>query len=164
MCMVMFAPHLISIELDEHSIFWRNAAMEQERHVAVCDLIEGNYFRPERDHGDGYTGPFRLILSIEESRLVLTINREDGSVFEIIVLGMARFRRPVREYHAIVDSYSQAVRQSSPQMIETIDMARRGVHNDAANLLMERLKGKVELDFNTARRLFTLISVLHIKG
>ena len=80
------------------------------------------------------------------------------------MLGLGRFRRPIRDYFAICDSYFQAIRQSTPQQIETVDMARRGIHNDAATLLMERLDGKIEIDFDTARRLFTLICVLHIKA
>jgi uncharacterized protein (UPF0262 family) len=155
---------LIAIELDDHSVFWRSADAAQERRVAAHDLLENNFFKPLRDHKDGYAGPYRLLLSVSEGRLVLTINHADDTLHEVLILGMARFRRPVRDYHAICDSYYQAVRQVSPQMIETIDMARRGVHNDAAELLIEKLAGKVEIDFDTARRLFTLIAVLHIKG
>ena len=94
----------------------------------------------------------------------MEIAADDGTELETLVLGLARFRRPVREYFAICDSYYQAIRQSTPAEIETIDMARRGVHNRAAELLQERLEGKVETDFATARRLFTLVCVLHIKG
>ena len=103
-------------------------------------------------------------MSVEEGRLILQIKREDGSPLEAHILGMGRFRRPIRDYFAICDSYYQAIRQSTPQQIETIDMARRGIHNEAAELLKDRLAGKIELDFDTARRLFTLICVLHIKG
>jgi uncharacterized protein (UPF0262 family) len=90
--------------------------------------------------------------------------REDGSHLETLVLGLARFRRPIRDYFAICDSYYQAIRNATPAQIETVDMARRAIHNEAAELLRERLDGKIELDFDTARRLFTLICVLHIKG
>ncbi len=99
-----------------------------------------------------------------EGRLAITISREDGSHLETLVLALGRFRRPIREYFAICDSYYQAIRKATAQEIETIDMARRGVHNDAAELLVERLQDKIEIDFPTARRLFTLICVLHIKG
>ena len=155
---------IAKIALDEDTILWRNADIEQERRIAIFDLIEGNYFAPQKQHPDGYAGPYRLALSVEEGRLILQIKREDGSPLEAHILGMGRFRRPIRDYFAICDSYYQAIRQSTPQQIETIDMARRGIHNEAAELLKDRLAGKIELDFDTARRLFTLICVLHIKG
>ncbi len=155
---------LIHVALDDESVFWRSADAAQERRVAVHDLLEQNYFAPQREHKNGHAGPYKLLLAVSEGRLVLTINHADDTLHEVIVLGMARFRRPVRDYHAICDSYYQAVKQASPQMIETVDMARRGVHNEAAELLIEKLAGKVEIDFDTARRLFTLIAVLHIKG
>ena len=161
---VMADPRIIDIELDERTILWRSADIEQERRIAIFDLIEGNYFAPQKQHPDGYAGPYRLALSVEEGRLILQIKREDGSPLEAHILGMGRFRRPIRDYFAICDSYYQAIRQSTPQQIETIDMARRGIHNEAAELLKDRLAGKIELDFDTARRLFTLICVLHIKG
>ena len=160
----MADPRIVDIQLDEESIFWRSADAEQERRVAAYDLLEQNHFAPQREHEDGYAGPFKLILGVSEGRLVLTINCADDTLFERYVLGMARFRRPIRDYHAICDSYYQAVKQAMPQMIETVDMARRGVHNEAAELLIEKLAGKVEIDFDTARRLFTLIAVLHLKG
>ena len=154
---------IISIELDEGSIVWRNPDVEQERRVAIFDLIEDNKFVPQRGHPDGYAGPYRLMLRVEEGRLIFEISREDGSPLEAIILGLGRFRRPIRDYFAICDSYYQAIRKATASEIETIDMARRGVHNSAAELLIERLDGKVEVDFPTARRLFTLICVLHIK-
>lgn len=157
-------PRIIKVELDEATILWRNADIEQERRVAIFDLIEENMFRPLRAVAGGYAGPFALNLSVADGRLILDIRREDGHPHEVIILGLGRFRRPVREYFAICDSYYQAIRRASAAEIETIDMARRGVHNEAAELLIERLDGKVEVDFATARRLFTLICVLHIKG
>jgi uncharacterized protein (UPF0262 family) len=159
------AQHSIShIELDEDTILWRNADIEQERRVAIYDLIEENTFRPVRASEAGATGPYRLRLSVQDGRLALDIRNGDDEPLELLVLGLARFRRPIREYFAICDSYYQAIRKATPSEIETIDMARRGVHNHAAELLMERLEGKVETDFATARRLFTLICVLHIKS
>lgn len=155
---------LIDVTLDERTILWRSADVEQERRIAIFDLLEENSFAPQRVHPDGYAGPYRLALSVEEGRLALAIAREDGRPLETIVLGLARFRRPIRDYFAICDSYFQAIRQSTPQQIETVDMARRAIHNEAAELLMERLDGKIAIDFDTARRLFTLICVLHIKG
>ncbi|MEP3052442.1 MAG: UPF0262 family protein [Erythrobacter sp.] len=152
------------IALDEETILWRNADVEQERRVAIYDLIEENSFRPVRSIERGATGPYRLSLAVRDGRLVMDISDGDETLLESLVIGLARFRRPIREYFAICDSYYQAIRKATPTEIETIDMARRGIHNDAANLLIERLEGKVETDFATARRLFTLICVLHIKG
>ena len=160
----MADPRIIDIALDEGTILWRSADIEQERRIAIFDLLEGNLFAPQRPQPDGYAGPYRLVLSVEEGRLVLAIRRADETPLETLVLSLGRFRRPIRDYFAICDSYFQAIRQASPQQIETIDMARRGIHNEAAELLRERLAGKVEVDFDTARRLFTLICVLHIKG
>jgi uncharacterized protein (UPF0262 family) len=160
----MSDPRIIDIELDERTILWRSADVEQERRIAIFDLLEGNHFAPQRQYEDGYTGPFRLKLSVEEGRLAIGLGREDGSHLETLVLALGRFRRPIKDYFAICDSYYQAIRQSTPQQIETVDMARRAIHNEAAELLRERLAGKIEVDFDTARRLFTLICVLHIKG
>ena len=160
----MSDPRIIAIDLDEHTILWRSADIEQERRIAIFDLLEGNHFKPLRSYPDDYTGPFKLLLAVEEGRLVLTISREDSSHLETLVIALGRFRRPIRDYFAICDSYFQAVKTSTPAQIETIDMARRGIHNEAADLLKERLAEKIDLDFDTARRLFTLICVLHIKG
>jgi uncharacterized protein (UPF0262 family) len=160
----MSDPRIIDITLDERTILWRNADIEQERKVALLDLLNDNHFNPLRPVPDGYAGPYKVALRVEEGRLAIDIQRVDGSAVETIGLGMMRFRRAIKDYFAICDSYYQAVRQQTPQQIETIDMARRGLHNDAAELLRERLDGKIELDFDTARRLFTLICVLHIRG
>lgn len=160
----MADPRIIDIELDEHTILWRSADVEQERRIAIFDLLEGNRFAPLREHLDGYAGPYRIKLRVEEGRLAIDMFREDRSHLETLILALGRFRRPIREYFAICDSYYQAIRQSTPEQIETVDMARRAVHNEAAELLMERLAGKIEVDFDTARRLFTLVCVLHIKG
>lgn len=152
------------IALDQDTILWRNADVEQERRVAIYDLIEENTFKPVRAAAKGHQGPYRLRLAVRDGRLALEIHDMDEAPVETLVLGLARFRRPIREYFAICDSYYQAIRKATPAEIETIDMARRGIHNNAAELLLERLDGKVETDFSTARRLFTLICVLHIKG
>ncbi len=160
----MSDPRISHIDLDQRSIIWRNADIEQERRIAIFDIIEGNHFAPQRPHPDGYKGPYRVTLRVEDGRLIFDIFREDQSHLESIILALGRFQRPIREYFAICDSYYQAVKQSTPQQIETVDMARRAIHNQAAELLKERLDGKIEVDFDTARRLFTLICVLHIKG
>ena len=160
----MGTARIIDIELDEATILWRNADIEQERRIAIFDLIEENSFKPLRSHGAGHEGPYRLRLSVADGRLQLDVADEARQLIETLVLGLGRFRRPIREYFAICDSYYQAIRRATAQEIETIDMARRGIHNEAAELLLERLDGKVETDFATARRLFTLICVLHIRG
>jgi uncharacterized protein (UPF0262 family) len=159
------ADHRIAhIELDDATILWRNADIEQERKVAIFDLIEENIFKPLRSAAEGMQGPWRLRLAVQDGRLAIAIEGEDGQPAETLLLGLARFRRPVREYFAICDSYYQAIRKASAREIETIDMARRAIHDQAAQLLLERLEGKAKTDFATARRLFTLICVLHIKG
>jgi uncharacterized protein (UPF0262 family) len=160
----MADPRISRITLDEATILWRNADIEQERRIAIFDLIEDNAFKPLRAFAAGHTGPYHLHLSCQDGRLAMEIADEDGSQRETLILGLGRFRRPIRDYFAICDSYYQAIRKATAAEIETIDMARRGIHNHAAELLLERLDGKVETDFPTARRLFTLICVLHIRG
>ena len=160
----MSDPRLSHIELDDATILWRNADIEQERRIAVFDLIEDNVFKPLRSFNGGHKGPYRLRLTVRDGRLSLEIASEEGAPLETLVLGLGRFRRPIREYFAICESYYQAIRKATAQEIETIDMARRAIHNEASELLIERLKGKVETDHATARRLFTLICVLHIRG
>jgi uncharacterized protein (UPF0262 family) len=154
----MGEPKIIDVELDERTIIRRSDDIEREKKVAVFDLLEENFFQPA-----GLEGPFRIMLRIEESRMAIEIRDETGQPLDTVKLGLTRFKRPVRDYFAICETYFKAVRADSPRNIETIDMARRGVHNEAAELLQECLKGKIEMDFDTARRLFTLICVLHIK-
>jgi uncharacterized protein (UPF0262 family) len=160
----MADPRIIDIELDQRTIIWRNADVEQERRIAIFDLLEENHFAPLREQPDGYDGPYKVRLRVEEGRLAIEIGREDGTPLEAIILGLGRFRRAIKDYFAICDSYYQAIRNATAQQIETVDMARRGIHNDAAEILRERLEGKIIVDFDTARRLFTLLCVLHIKG
>jgi uncharacterized protein (UPF0262 family) len=154
----MGEPRIIDVELDERTILRRSDEIEQERRVAIFDLLEGNFFQPT-----GLNGPFRVLLRIEDNRLAVEVKDEAGERLETIRLGLARFKRPVRDYFAICESYFKAVRSDAPRGLEAIDMARRSVHNEAAELLQECLADKVEMDFDTARRLFTLICVLHIK-
>jgi uncharacterized protein (UPF0262 family) len=160
----MAEPRIVDIELDEATILWRNADIEQERRIAIFDLIEENSFKPVRAFAAGHTGPYKLRLAVRDGRLALEIDDRSGTHLETLILGLARFRRPIKDYFAICESYYQAIRKATAQEIETIDMARRGVHDEAAELLLERLDGKVDTDFATARRLFTLICVLHIRG
>jgi len=154
----MADPRIIDIQLDERSILKRNADIEQERRIAIFDLLERNSFEiPGRD------GPHRVRLRVEEGRLAIELLGGGGAPEETIRIGLARFRRPIRDYFAICESYFRAVRADGAKGIEAIDMARRGLHNEAADLLRECLEGKVAMDFDTARRLFTLICVLHIR-
>ena len=101
----MADPRIIDVTLDERTILWRSADIEQERRIAIFDLIEGNHFAPQRQHADGYAGPYKLAISVEEGRLVLAITRADDSELETLILSLGRFRRPIRDYFAICDSY-----------------------------------------------------------
>jgi len=153
--------HRISaIALDEKSVLSRTPAIEQEREVAISDLLEGNRFKPKGSSA----GPYRLALSVKENRLVFDITRESGVRVARILLSLTPFRGIVRDYFLVCDSYYKAIRTAPPSQIESLDMGRRAVHNEGTELLIERLGSKVETDFETARRLFTLICVLHLKG
>ena len=151
---------LVDIELDD-SIGRSTPDVEHERAVAIFDLIEENSFFPVGDTGGG---PYRLKLSLADSRLVFTISRENGEPVAIHILSLTPFKRIVKDYYMICESYYAAIRTSSLSQIEAIDMGRRGLHNDGSKTLMERLAGKIEIDFDTARRLFTLVCVLHWRG
>ena len=155
---------IAAIELDETTILWRSEDVERERHAAMRDLVEENSFVPVSAAKRGQHGPWSLHLAVIESRLAMTLVEGEGNEAGTIGLGLARFRRVVREYFAICDSYYRALRRASAQEIETIDMARRAIHDRATRQLLEALEGHVETDFPTARRLFTLSCVLHIKG
>lgn len=155
---------IAEIALDEATILKRNDDIERERKQAVHDLLAENRFVPLRSAERGHEGPWRLHLAIDEGRLRMAVRDSADAPAETLLIGMGGFRRPVREYFAVCDSYYGAVRRASAKEIETLDMARRAIHDRAARLLHERLEGKVECDFATARRLFTLICVLHIKG
>jgi uncharacterized protein (UPF0262 family) len=151
---------LIAIDFDASMGPGPMADAEHERQVAIYDLIEENSFAVVAQE----RGPYRLKLSTAEGRLLFDISADDGERVTMIGLSMSPFRRVVKDYFMILDSYFEAIRHATPSQIETIDMARRGLHNEGSELLMERLKGKVEVDFDTARRLFTLISVLRWRG
>lgn len=152
---------LVSVTLDEQSIGRSNPDVEHERQIAIYDLIEQNSFAPV-EHEDA--GPFALHLSITGARLVFDIRKEDGTPLVAHLFSLTPLRRIVKDYYLICDSYYQAIRTATPDKIEAIDMGRRGIHNEGSRILMERLKGKVKVDLDTARRLFTLICVLHWKG
>jgi uncharacterized protein (UPF0262 family) len=151
---------LVAVTLDEKTIGRANPDVEHERQIAIYDLLEQNSFAPA-GHSDG---PYVLNLSITGSRLVFDIRLEDGSPVVAHLFSLSPLRRIVKDYYTICDSYYQAIRTATPDKIEAIDMGRRGVHNEGSRVLMERLKGKVSIDIDTARRLFTLICVLHWRG
>ncbi len=155
---------IAAVTLDEATILSRNEDVEREREAALRDLVADNSFTPVRATERGQAGPWSLHLSVIDGRLAIAVVDGQGADAGTIGLGLQRFRRVVREYFAICDSYYKALRRTSAQEIETIDMARRAIHDRATRDLLEALEGKVETDFDTARRLFTLICVLHIRG
>jgi uncharacterized protein (UPF0262 family) len=151
---------IAAIELDEKTLVRRTRQIDQEREIAIYDLLEENSFRPMNSPG----GPYKLVLGIEESRLVFDIRLEDDAPHGRIMLSLTPFRKVVKDYFLICESYFKAIREAPPSQIETLDMSRRAVHNEGSQLLLERLSGKIDIDHDTARRLFTLICVLHLKG
>jgi uncharacterized protein (UPF0262 family) len=151
---------LVAVTLDEETIGRSNPDIEHERQVAIYDLLEQNSFAPV-GHADG---PYELRLSITGNRLVFDIRTKDGEPVMAHLLSLSPLRRIVKDYFTVCDSYYQAIRTATPDKIEALDMGRRSIHNDGSRILIERLKDKVKLDIDTARRLFTLICVLHWKG
>jgi uncharacterized protein (UPF0262 family) len=151
---------IVAVTLDEESIGRSGPDIEHERAIAIYDLIEQNLFAPE----GAVEGPYTLRLAITGNRLAFDIRHENGNPVVAHLLSLTPFRRIVKDYFMICDSYYQAIRTATPDKIEAIDMGRRGIHDEGSRTLQERLKGKVRVDFETARRLFTLICVLHWKG
>lgn len=156
---------LVGIEIDDAGLPAPTAEIEQERRVAIFDLLEDNRFGlPERDDRQVAPGPYRLLLAIREGRLAFDINTEGGDLAAQVILSLSPFRQVVKDYFQICESYYNAVKTLPPAQIEAIDMGRRGIHDEGARLLGERLEGKIVVDQPTARRLFTLICVLHFGG
>ncbi|WP_113912010.1 UPF0262 family protein [Roseovarius dicentrarchi] len=154
--------HISHIELDDANLPAPTPEIEQERKVAMFDLMEQNTFTlPPREGRAVPGGPYRVGLSIRDKRLVFTVTTEAADPAAEFHLSLSPFRQVVKDYWAICESYFDAVKNMSPSQIETIDMARRGIHNEGARILEERLEGKAGIDNDTARRLFTLICVLH---
>ena len=149
-----------AITLDDASVVRRTRAIEQEREVAIYDLLEANQFKLAGSDG----GPYRLHLGVEENRLILDLALEDGTAHARVQLSLSPFRGLIRDYFLVCDSYYKAIRTAPPSQIESLDMGRRALHDEGAELLRSRLAGRIECDFDTARRLFTLICVLHLKG
>ncbi|MEN3977119.1 UPF0262 family protein [Emcibacter sp. SYSU 3D8] len=150
---------IIRIRLDEKSIVRRNADIEHERKVAIFDLLEDNCFGLK-----SVPGPYDLVLRLEESRLIVEVRDDGANPLEEIRLQVSPFRRIIKDYFMVCESYFSAIKTSSPSQIEAIDMGRRGLHNEGSEMLRERLAQQVDMDLATARRLFTLICVLHIRG
>jgi uncharacterized protein (UPF0262 family) len=154
-------PHrLVAVTLDENSIGRSGPDVEHERAVAIYDLLEENSFQPQHSA----RGPFKLHLSITGNRLVFDIRRSNDEPVMAHLFSLTPLRRIVKDYYMVCDSYYEAIRTATPDRIEALDMARRSLHNEGSQLLTERLEDKVAIDFETARRLFTLICVLHWKG
>lgn len=150
---------IVRIELDERSLARATADIEHERKVAIYDLLEENYFEPI----GGGDGPFELYLSNVETRLVFDVRRKGGEALGQVHLSMTPFRKIIKDYFMLCASYYDAIRTAAPAQIETIDMARRSLHNEGSEILRERLNEKINLDLNTARRLFTLICSFHMR-
>ena len=150
---------LIEVTLDQNSIGRNNAEVEHEREVAIFDLVEKNSFSL-----DGHDGPYTLHLSLADNRLVFNVADSDRAPIQQVMLALSPFRRLVKDYFLVCESYYQAIKTQPASKIEAIDMGRRGIHDEGSHLLLERLKGKIEVDIATARRLFTLLCALHWKG
>ena len=151
---------IVNIFLDEKSLVRRAAHVEHERKVAVYDLLEDNHFAPVGDD----RGPYTLHLGIENNRLVFDIRTEGGVKLDRFTVPLASFRKIVKDYFMVCESYFEAIKTAPPSRIEALDMGRRGLHNEGSDILRDRLEGKVDIDKRTARRLFTLICVLHIRA
>jgi uncharacterized protein (UPF0262 family) len=151
---------LVAVTLDENSIGRSNSDIEHERATAIYDLIEENSFALV----DHEAGPYVLHIGIKENRLVLDIRRENDKPVIAHLLSLTPFKGIVKDYFMICDSYYAAIRTATPDKIEAIDMGRRGLHDEGSRILQDAIKRKVKVDFDTARRLFTLICVLHWKG
>jgi uncharacterized protein (UPF0262 family) len=150
---------LYDVVLDD-SIGRSTPDVEHERAVAIFDLVEENSFEPLGHAG----GPYRLKLSLVDAKLMLGITTDQGEQVATHILSLTPFRRIIKDYFMICESYYEAIRASTPSRIEAIDMGRRGVHNEGSQTLMDRLDGKIRVDFDTARRLFTLVCVLYWRG
>lgn len=154
------AQRLSNVTLDERTVVRRSPDVEHERAVAIYDLLEENHFDPVGD----FDGPFCLSLAIVDNRLLFDIRDEAQLPLTTVTLPLSPFRQIVKDYFTVCESYFEAIKTASPSRIEAIDMGRRGLHNEGSEILRERLASKIAIDFDTARRLFTLICVLHFRG
>ncbi|SFC86193.1 UPF0262 family protein [Tropicimonas isoalkanivorans] len=161
----MTTSRICHIEIEDNHHVRPTPEIEQERQVAIFDLLEDNSFAlPAHEGAKAPEGPFRLALAIRDRRLVFAVSTEEKQTITEFHLSLGPFRQVVKDYFQICESYFSAVKTMPPSQIEAIDMARRGIHNEGARVLQERLEGKAEIDAHTARRLFTLICVLHFGG
>ena len=152
---------LTGVTLDERTSVRRTREIEHEREIALYDLLEANSFQPVGSQG----GPYQLVLGIEDNRLTFDVRLADGEAHGKVMLSLTPFRHIIKDYFLLCESYFKAIGGSqTAAQIESLDMGRRGLHDEGAELLRERLEGKIEIDGDTARRLFTLICVLHLKG
>ncbi len=160
--MSLMTPHhrIIHIQLDERTAVRRRPEVEHERAIAIYDLLEENSFAPEGDN----SGPYNLHLRMDESRLIFDVRTQEGVPLMEIPLPLRPFHSIVKDYFLVCESYYSAIKTSTPSQIEAIDMGRRGLHNEGSEILKTRLAERVDIDMDTARRLFTLICVLHIRG
>jgi uncharacterized protein (UPF0262 family) len=154
------AHRIVRITLDERTVIRRSPDIEHERKVAIFDLLEENHFRLVA----GPDGPYCLHLGMVETRLMIEVRDADERPIESVGLALTPFRRVVKDYFTVCESYYQAIKTASPSQIEAIDMGRRALHNEGSDLLRERLAAQIEVDADTARRLFTLLCVLQIRG
>jgi len=152
---------IVAVILDEHSVATRDPMIAREREQAVYDLLAKNHFEPFNSPG----GPYRLILSVKENRLIFDIRlaHDRAQPHGQIILALSSFRRVIRDYFLVCESHHHAIRTSPVQHIEALDMGRRALHDEGSELLRQRLEGKITIDFETARRLFTLICALHLR-
>ena len=154
---------LVRIDLDERSLAPATADIEHERKIAIYDLLQDNSFEPVGDAAAVGDGPYTLFLSASEGRLVFDVRLEDDSPVGQLHLSMAPLRKIIKDYFMLCESYYDAIRNAAPQQIETIDMARRAMHNEGSEMLISRLEDKVKVDFNTGRRLFTLLCSFYMR-
>ena len=151
---------IVSLEIDQKSIVRWSPEVEHERNVAIFDLLEENHFKLV----DGFSGPYRAVLALRDASLILDIAQTEGEAATELVIPARSFRRVVKDYFLICESYLQAIKGATPSRIEAIDMARRGLHNEGSDLLRETLAGRGGVDHHTARRVFARVCVLHIRG
>ncbi|MGE3302687.1 MAG: UPF0262 family protein [Hyphomonadaceae bacterium] len=157
----MADPRLVAVELDETSLGAASPESDHERRIAIFDLLEGNQFAVEGEE-DG--GPYHLRLSLAQRRLVFEVADANGGEPRAIILSLTPFRKVMKDYFIVCDSYYAAIRNATPSQIEAIDMGRRGLHDEGSRLLQDRLKGKLRVDHDTGRRLFTLLCALQQRG
>ena len=156
---------IISVELDDSDLPAPSHEAQQERKVAVFDLLEDNYFKPLRNDNEiHYEGPYKLLIAIKDQRLIIKISSNEDILLREIVLSLSPLRQILKDYTEICSSYYNAVKRLAPSQIETIDMGRRAIHDEGGKILIQRFDRKVEMDVPTSRRLFTLITALYLEN